>query len=148
MPGKSIRSSGENLSCYVSEAVAAGQIVEADQTASTTDTRRTVKVAGDASDLVIGWAHTDGAPAGTDTATTIPRPDIIDVVTEGEVPVTYEGAANFGDKVVAAADGAVRVYDSAAKPGGHGDTPDLIIGVCSEEGGVVGAGDVGRLNLL
>ena len=120
------------------EAILGGQLVEG----RTGSDKGRVGVAGAASNKVLGVAVTDGinpeaivtgstVVAGHPTLNAAPIPTAVTVVSGGiEVPVTYAANASLGDKLIAAANGAVTPA---------GATPDArqIVGKCTQPGGVV-----------
>lgn len=126
------------ITCTVAETVRGGQLVEA-------RAGGVVGVAGAGSATVLGVATKDAAPPGTRqgtdefghlTYTEVAITEYVAVGGAGAVyPVTYAAAANFGDRLVAAAEGQVTPA---------GATPDArtIVGVCWEPNGVT-AGSVG-----
>jgi len=120
----------------VSAAVTGGQLVEVDGTTGK------VKPAGAGAVDVLGVAANDANPAGSDTDTNYAnaRPHVAIYYTPVDIPVTYAGAATFGQKLVAAADGEVTPYTAGTS------TFDQIVGVCTEPGGVA-AGAKGRIRL-
>lgn len=131
------------VTCDVVEAVAAGQLVEY-RAASAGATQRCVGVAAAASQKVAGVALLDAAPtAGTaNPLIAWPLPIATAVAREGEVPqVTYAAAANYGDKLKAAAAGAVTPWVFGT------DNPALIIGECPVVAGV-GSAAKGPIRLL
>lgn len=113
----------------VSAAVAGGQVVSADQTATT---KATVKPAAAGDKIVMGVALIDAAPDGTDSATDLgARPPNTTVSRGGVYPVTYSGAAKYGDLLKAANGGKVAKWVSGT------DDPELIIGRSEAAGGSV-----------
>lgn len=117
------------------QVIRGGQLVEA-----TTGGR--VKVAAAGSAKVLGVALTDAlAPEdspGADTTdalgrtvvAAVPVPTVVAVAYGGtEVKVTYAADAAFGDRLIAAADGAVA-------PAAAGADPRTIVGICTEPAGV------------
>lgn len=121
----------------VSVAVKGGQLLMADGTTGK------VKPSTAAALTVVGVASQDAEPAVDPAFTTgygapgidISRPRDHTTVLRGYVPVTYLAAANFGQKLIAAANGQVTVA---------GVTPDAatVVGRCEEPAGVA-AGAVG-----
>lgn len=69
-------------------------------------------------------------------------PAKVSVAYNVDIRVTYSGDAVFGDLLVADASGKVRKYDPTVAPG-HADTPDLVVGRCTEPTGAT-AGAVAR----
>lgn len=119
----------------VNVAVTGGMLVEPDAATGK------VKPATAGSLKVLGVAAADANPAGTDTATNFAnaRPHVAVYYAPVDVKVTYTGAATFGAKLIAAANGQVTPA---------GATPDAasIVGICTEPGGVA-AGAKGRIRL-
>jgi hypothetical protein len=112
----------------VVEAVTGGQLVEARTNG--------VGVAGAASVKVLGIAMKDATNAAPATTNADPTPSTCPVAYEGEFVVTYAAAANFGDRLKAAATGQVTPMVLGT------DADHLCIGTCTEEAGV-GAGATG-----
>ena len=119
----------------VSAAVTGGQLVEVDGTTGK------VKPATAGSLLVLGVAATDANPVGTDTDTNYAnaRPHVAVYYAPVDVKVTYSTATAFGERLQAAANGQVTEITV------DGD-PRLVVGVCTEPGGVA-AGAKGRMRL-
>lgn len=128
-------------SVAATKVVTGGQLVEA-------VAGGTVQPAAANSTKVLGVATrdaraADGGDSGNTTYgqpfvdTSYPPPRVA-VAHEGTWKLTYAAAANFGDRLVAAANGQVTVYNSAG-----GNTPDMIIGQCRERGNVA-AGATGE----
>lgn len=111
-------------------AIAAGQLViPHGGTASTIDP------AGAAALNVVGVALNDAAPAGTDPATDLAaRPVECVVAYNVDVLVTFAAAANFGDRLKAAASGKVTPMTLGT------DADEQCIGTCTQPGGVAGGG--------
>ncbi|HET7406010.1 MAG TPA: hypothetical protein VFJ21_02585 [Mycobacteriales bacterium] len=112
----------------VAEPVTGGQLVEARASS-------VVGVAAAGSLAVLGVALKDATNAAAATNDATALPSTVPVAADVHVYVTYAAAANFGDKLIAAANGQVTPA---------GATPDArtIVGYCSNPGGV-GAGAVG-----
>jgi len=120
--------------------IKAGQLV-----AATTGGR--VAVAGSGSLKVLGVALTDAiAPEDTTseasgtppTLAAVPQATTVAVAYGGaEVPVTYAANANFGDKLVAAANGTVTPFTGFAAGQDQANVNfALIVGICTEPAGV------------
>lgn len=109
MAGVPMRYNDQPITYAVSQVVAGGQFVDADQTTSNTNGAATVKPSGAASKLAIGVALRDAAPAGTDSVTdAAARPPNTTVARRGcVVPVTFAAASKFGDRLKTAAAGKV-----------------------------------------
>lgn len=129
------------------EAIAGGQLVE-----GRSGPPAGAGVAAEGSLRVLGVALNDAVavlvtqPVG-DVLNTAPTGTLVLVTNRDEVPVTYAAAAALGDKLVAAANGAVRPW-RATDPDGAGplvaDTDHrTIVGHCTELAGVA-AGAVGK----
>ncbi|WP_027947211.1 hypothetical protein [Amycolatopsis taiwanensis] len=124
--------------CEVSAAVTGGQLVVPDGTTGK------VKPAGAGATNVLGVALTDAQPAGSaptnpiSTAWPDPYTSVADDV---DVRVTYAAAANYGDRLKAAANGQVTPF-----VGGTDTDFRLIIGRCTEPKGVA-SGAVGRARI-
>lgn len=140
MPAVQVVFQDQPITFPVSAVVAGGQVVAADQTATTVGT---VTPAGANSKLVIGVALRDAAPAGTDPATdAAARPPQTSVARRGSVvPVTYAASSIFGDRLKAAALGQVTVWVD-----GTDDVED-IIGINVDDGGTVAAAAVGLMSI-
>ena len=143
MAGVPIRYTDQPITYPVSGAVAGGQFVDADQTASTTASAATVKVSGAASLLCVGVALRDAAPAGTDPAsdaaarlvnTTVARRGSV-------VPVTFAASSNFGDRLKTAAGGKATPWVDGT------DDPALIVAINVDDGGPVASAGVGYVSL-
>lgn len=118
----------------VNVAVTGGQLVMPDSTTGR------VKPATAAALTVLGVALEDGAPTSSQTALnlSIARPEIAVVYAPADVRVTYAAITTWGAKLMAAANGQVTPYVAG--------TADMIVGICTEPGGVAAAG-VGRMRL-
>lgn len=123
------------VSYQVVEAVKGGQLVEARASSK-------IGVAAAGSATVLGVAQTDAKPSvttsGTDSDGNITfdlgqavYTDYVAVLKVGEVPVTYAANCSFGVLLKAAASGQVTPWVSGT------DSPGLIVGRCTEPGGVV-----------
>lgn len=96
--------------------------------------------AGAGSTKVLGVAINDAVPASSfeegpvnGVLNAAPKPNRAALAYGGdEVPVTYAANAAFGDKLKAAAAGAVTPFVS-----GTDTDPALVVGICTEPGGVV-----------
>jgi len=106
----------------VAEAVTGGQLVEARASS-------VVGVAAAGSVKVLGVALKDATNATPATTDSYPLPSTVPVARGVTVRVTYAAAANFGDKLIAAASGQVTPA---------GATPDArtVVGQCTEPAGV------------
>lgn len=120
----------------VNAAVIGGMLVEPDGSTGK------IKPAAAGSTKVLGVAANDANPTGTDTATNFAnhRPHVAVYYSPVDIKVTYAGAATFGAKLKAAANGQVTPWVSGT------DAADLIVGVCTEPAGV-SAGQVRRMRL-
>lgn len=134
-------------SYQVSAAVKGGQLVVPD-TANVGKVKVAPAAAGVAN--VLGVALVDAQPAADQSGdTTSYGAPVIDVSVPGDttsvayggicVPVTYQAAASFGDKLIASATVAGQVAPAAATPDAR-----TIVGVCDEPKGVA-AGAVGLM---
>lgn len=119
------------------ELIKGGQLVEA-------RTGGVVGVAAAGSTKVLGVATRDAIPNGDSpyTSTDVFGNTVYSDVEYGEYvavgvgfyPVTYTAAAEFGQALVAAADGGVAPYDAVA------GAADTIVGYCAEVNGVSAPG--------
>lgn len=77
-------------------------------------------------------------------------PTVVAVAYGGiETPVVYAGAAAFGQKLIAAANGQVTPFVPApATAPAVASTPDQIVGVCTAPAGVAAAGAVGLMRTI
>lgn len=121
----------------VNVAVTGGQLVMPDSTTGR------VKPATAGATTVLGVALEDGAPVASQTALnySIARPEIAVAYAPIDIRVTYAAAAAFGQKLKAAASGAVTPWVT-----GTDTAPEQIVGICTEPAGVASAG-VGRMRL-
>lgn len=120
----------------VSVAVTGGQLLMAD--ASNVGQ---AKPATAGATTCIGVALEDGAPISSRTNTNFStaRPTVAIAYGGFDVPgVTYAANCAWGVKLMAAANGQVTPYVAG--------TPDEIVGICAEPGGVT-SGNVGRVRL-
>lgn len=122
----------------VSAAVTGGQLVAP-------STGGKVAPAGAAAANVLGVALNDAQAAGsapTNPINTGWPSAYVAVARNVDIRVTYNGAANFGDKLVTAANGQVTAL------GGTAAATDArqIVGICTEPAGVT-AGAVGRARI-
>lgn len=141
MPGIPITRKHGPRSFEVVEAVTGGQLVEARAASK-------VGVAAAGTTKCLGVAIADAVPASAFNGEPVngvlnadPKPNRAGLAHSGdEVPVTYSGAAAFGDKLVATATGKVAPA---------GATPDArtIVGTCVEPAGVA-ADAVGLMRTL
>jgi hypothetical protein len=117
----------------VNVAVTAGQVVVPDGTTGK------IKPAVGADLTVLGVARDDAAPAGSGSSTNFStlRPEVAVYSAPYEVRVTFAANTNFGQKVVAAANGQVT----------PGVTAGQVVGYCTEPAGVT-AGNKGRIKLV
>ena len=117
----------------VAEPVTGGQLVEARASS-------VVGVAAAGSLKVLGVAlkdATNATPASTDA--TVPQATC-PVAHDCHIVVTYAAAANFGDRLIAAANGQVT-------PAGAAPDARTVVGYCSEEAGVaLGATGLAYIN--
>lgn len=117
-------------------AITGGQLVEA-------TTGGVIQVGTAGSTKILGVATKDGYGTDGSTGTTSYGAYALDAsfptnqvaVAHGHFVVAYAAAAAFGAKLKAAASGGVTPWVSGT------DAADLIVGVCSEPGGVAGAGN-------
>jgi hypothetical protein len=130
------------VSYQVASAVSGGQLVMPN---STTAGDVKVKAATAAATTVLGVAATDAAPltepalpTGTDdnnplleSSALMPNTAVYNHVV---INVTYTGAANFGELLVAGASGQVTAYTAGTS------TYDTVVGRCVQPGGVAAAG--------
>lgn len=125
----------------VSVPVLGGQLVEPDTSAGNTGK---VKPCTAGSVKFLGVARNDGQPAGTNPTNPLNiawgRPDIAIDYAPADVDTTFAAAANFGDLLMAAANGQVT-------PAGATPAVGTVVGRCSTPAGVAAA-TVGRMRLL
>lgn len=133
----------------VVENVQGGQLVEYRTGTPTQPGLSLVGVAAAGSTKVAGVATRDAVAAANQAAmqsftsndgypainVAVPSESVA-VIKRGEVPLKYSAAANYGDKVKAAAAGAVIPWVRGT------DSVELIVGVCQEQAGVAN-GSVG-----
>ncbi len=137
MPGVPMKFKSGPITYTPAEFITGGQLVEARGSGR-------IGVAAAGSTKVLGVAVTDAInpEAVVTTPTTVQGrpvlnaallPTTVGVATSGiEVPVTYSGAAAFGDKLVATANG--QVAPAAATPDAR-----TIVGTCTAPSGVAAA---------
>lgn len=144
MSGIPIRYSDQPITYAVSAVVAGGQMVDADQTASTTNSVATVTPAAAASKICVGCALRDAAPVGTDASSdAAARPPNTTVARAGAVvPVTFAAASTFGDLLKTATGGKVTPWVDGT------DDPDLIVARNVDDNGTVASAAVGYVSLL
>lgn len=124
MPGQYPKFTHNAPSYAVTGTVTAGQLVMCDTTV--TGAAMSVKTATAASTLVIGCALTNAAAAGTDaTSTVFQRPTVTTVQKGAVCTVTYAASATGGQKLKAAASGAVTPWVD-----GTDTDAGTIVGIC------------------
>jgi hypothetical protein len=129
-------------SVAVSAAVAEGQFVDADQTASTTGPS-TVKPASAGSLLCVGVAQIAAAPAGTDSATdAAARPAVTTVHGAGAVvSVLFAASSVYGDRLKVATGGKATPWVDGT------DDPAEIVAINVDPAGSVASAAYGYVRL-
>lgn len=130
----------------VSAAVAGGQLVEPDGA-----NVGKIKPATADSVKVLGVALADAQPAGSNPTNPLnigwAQPEVAVAYGPCDVDVTYSTTAAFGDLLVAAAGGQVKVIAAVTTPtAGDVTATRAVVGICTEPGGVT-ATSVGRMRL-
>jgi hypothetical protein len=134
-------------SYQVSALVHGGTLVVADGSSATT-----VSTAGAGSALVLGVAGNDAAPIVDQTGNTTSYgdtlldvsvlPDYVAVHRNVDIRLTYAAAATFGALLKSAASGQVTPWISGS------DAAGLIVGRCTQPGGVAAGATVGRARIF
>lgn len=134
-------------SYQVSALVVGGTLVAADGSSATT-----VSTAGAGSALVLGVAGNDASPQVSQTGNTTTYgsplldvsvlPDYVAVRHGEDCHLTYAAAATFGALLKSAASGQVTPWISGT------DAAGLIVGRCTQPGGIAAGATVGRARIF